>query len=121
MQRVRAARIRPNVREGNFGRSSLLQQQFGRGGIEQEDAECAMEDAARLGWGEFMRGLFRRRVNEDIVFISYEDGVTLHELSLGHGCSIPVRYNCTACDMASSPASNLSLSQCQRGKRLMIV
>lgn len=58
MQRVRAARVGPNIGEGYLARSALLKEHLVRGGVKEEHAEGSVEDSSGLGGGELVRGVF---------------------------------------------------------------
>src|SRR3569832_1608183 len=70
------------IRKSDFLWSSLLQQEFVRGGIDQKDGKSTVQHPVRLSGIKHMGILFRCRTNDIVIFIQHQDGVLLHKLEL---------------------------------------
>mmetsp|Transcript_14506 Transcript_14506/g.43587 ORF Transcript_14506/g.43587 Transcript_14506/m.43587 type:complete len:789 (-) Transcript_14506:136-2502(-) len=90
VERVRAARVRPHVREGDLVRRALLQQELALL-VEQEDAEGAVQDAALRRRVEAMHLVLGLVAHDAVVLVEHDALVLVHEVLLGHA-RVPGRH-----------------------------
>jgi hypothetical protein len=79
-QGMRTARVRPHVGEGDLLAGALLQQQFVRLGMEEEDAEGAVEETV-VDVGHEVAGLFGGGADRVVVGVE-DDANFVHEADL---------------------------------------